>query len=132
VLQDGRVLPLTALQGRRLVAFCGIGMPEDFHRMLQRLGVVVAAFRPFPDHHPYTHRELEDLSRTARQLGAEALVTTEKDGVRLRGLRPCPWPVWTVHIQCRIAGRRVAWEAGILGVMGRSAAGPCGLGDGEG
>jgi tetraacyldisaccharide 4'-kinase len=122
LLQDGRMLPLAAFQGRRLVAFCGIGMPEDFHHMLQRLGVVVVAFRPFPDHHPYTHRELADLCRTARQLGAEALVTTEKDGVRLRGLGLCPWPVWAVQIQCRIVNQRATWKAYILGVAGGSAA----------
>jgi tetraacyldisaccharide 4'-kinase len=132
VLQDGRVLPLTALRGRRLVAFCGIAMPEDFHRMLQRLGAVVVAFHPFPDHHPYTRRELEALSRAAGQLGAEVLVTTEKDSMRLRGIGPSRWPVWTVHIQCQIVDRRMAWEACLLGVVGRSAAGTQGSGNGEG
>jgi tetraacyldisaccharide 4'-kinase len=132
VLQDGRVLPPSALRGRRLVAFCGIAMPEDFHRMLQRLGAVVVAFHPFPDHHPYTPRELEALSRTAGQLGAEALVTTEKDSMRLRGIGPSRWPVWTVHIQCQIVDRSAAWEACLLSVMGRSAAGTQGSGNGEG
>jgi tetraacyldisaccharide 4'-kinase len=129
LLHAGGEQPLTALNGRRLVAFCGIGMPEDFHRMLRHLGVEFAAFRPFPDHHPYTHRELEDLSTLARQLGAAGLVTTEKDAVRLQGLQPCEWPVWIVHIQCRIVDRKTAWDACILGVTGRSRPDPPALGN---
>jgi tetraacyldisaccharide 4'-kinase len=131
LLHAARVQPLATLIGRRLVAFCGIGMPGDFHQMLQRLGAVIVAFRPFPDHHPYTHQELEDLSCMARQLGAEGLVTTEKDGVRLQGLRPCERPVWIVHIECQIVDRKAAWDARILGVIGRSIADTPASGNGE-
>jgi tetraacyldisaccharide 4'-kinase len=129
LLHSGGEQSLSALNGRRLVAFCGIGMPKDFHQMLRQLGAEVAAFRPFPDHHPYTRRELEDLSILARQLGAAGLVTTEKDAVRLQGLPPCEWPVWIVHIQCRIVDRKAAWDACILGVTGRCRPDPPALGN---
>lgn len=71
-----------ALQGRRVLAFAGIGRPEKFFATLRAIGAAVAVARPFPDHHRYTPQE-------ARALIAEAsandlvLVTTEKDQVRL-------------------------------------------------
>jgi tetraacyldisaccharide 4'-kinase len=43
---------------------------------------VIAATRPFPDHHPYRRGELATLAAEAQRLGAD-LVTTEKDAARL-------------------------------------------------
>ena len=116
-LPDGRVLPLAALDGRRVLAFCGIGGPESFRRTLHRLGAVVVAFVTFPDHHPYTHSELADLIRAAEDHGAEVLVTTEKDSMRLRRLQPLPWQVWELQIRSKVVDQNPAWEAQILGVL---------------
>jgi tetraacyldisaccharide 4'-kinase len=66
------------------VAFCGIGNPAAFLRDLEEEGIEVAAARAFPDHHPYTPRELRGLAKLAGKHGA-ALVTTEKDLVRVPG-----------------------------------------------
>ncbi|MBI3326500.1 MAG: tetraacyldisaccharide 4'-kinase [Nitrospinae bacterium] len=114
VLQDGGTLPLASLKDRRILAFCGIGAPESFRRTLNRLGATVVAFLSFPDHHPYTQPELDDLARTAAAHGAEALVTTEKDGIRLRRLLPLPWQVWELRIRATIMGQGPAWEACLL------------------
>jgi len=116
-LADGRVLPLAALNGRRVLAFCGIGGPESFRRTLHRLGAVVVAFVTFPDHHPYTHPELADLSRMAEEHGTEVLVTTEKDSIRLRRLQPWPRQVWELQILSRVVDQHPAWEAHVLGVL---------------
>lgn len=79
----GRSVPLAALRGKRMCAFAGIGRPEAFRRSLAEVGVEIVSFRAFPDHHPYRPSDLEALRRLARQSGAEGIVTTEKDGVRL-------------------------------------------------
>jgi tetraacyldisaccharide 4'-kinase len=68
--------------GEPFVAFCGIARPERFFESLK--GLDVAAEIPFADHHPYTPEDLAALARRARAYGAEALVTTAKDAVRLR------------------------------------------------
>ncbi len=121
-LPDGRVLPLAALNGRRVLAFCGIGGPESFRRTLQRLGVVVVAFVAFPDHHPYTCLELADLIRMAEEHRAEVLVTTEKDSIRLRRLQPWRWQVWELQIRCKVVDHAPAWEAQLLGALAAPAA----------
>lgn len=68
--------------GRRVLAFAGIGRPEKFFATLAEAGADLAATRSFPDHHPYRPADLHRLAAEARHLGA-ALVTTEKDSVRL-------------------------------------------------
>lgn len=76
---------LQALQGRRVLAFAGIGDPGRFFRTLRNAGVDVAAEKAFGDHHPYTPVEIEALVAQARGEGL-TLVTTEKDLVKLRGM----------------------------------------------
>jgi tetraacyldisaccharide 4'-kinase len=76
---------LAALQGRRVLAFAGIGDPGRFFRTLRSVGVDVAAEKAFPDHHPYTADDIATLVAQA-QREALTLVTTEKDMVKLRGL----------------------------------------------
>jgi tetraacyldisaccharide 4'-kinase len=73
---------IAALAGRKIVAFAGIALPDKFFDPLRRAGAILAAARPFPDHHAYTARELDILLREARDHQA-TLVTTPKDAVRL-------------------------------------------------
>jgi tetraacyldisaccharide 4'-kinase len=73
---------IDALVGRTILAFAGLAIPEKFFGPLHQTGAIVAATRPFPDHHPYTAHDLEALQREASALDA-MLVTTPKDAVRL-------------------------------------------------
>ncbi|MGH9433624.1 MAG: tetraacyldisaccharide 4'-kinase, partial [Terriglobia bacterium] len=85
---SGAALAAEAGHGRQAYAFCGIGNPQAFIKDLSRWGLNVIATQKFPDHHVYSDRELTKLSRVARQSGAGALVTTEKDLMNLpRGWR---------------------------------------------
>jgi tetraacyldisaccharide 4'-kinase len=114
VLQDGRILPLASLNQRRVVAFCGIGTPTRFRRMLDDLGAMVIAFRAFPDHYPYTRTDFRALTRLAEAHGAEAMLTTEKDGIRLQRLLPLDWPVWQLRIRARVVNEGSTWESCLL------------------
>jgi tetraacyldisaccharide 4'-kinase len=59
-----------------VVAFAGIARPDRFFATLEGLGVRMSKRIPFRDHHTYTP---PDIAR----LGVGALVTTEKDAVRI-------------------------------------------------
>jgi tetraacyldisaccharide 4'-kinase len=115
VLADGRSLPLTSIRRRRVMAFCGIGTPERFQQTLQRLEAKVVACEAFPDHHPFTRSELDHLVEAARRHGAEVLITTEKDGVRLRKHLPLPEHLWALRIRTRIMAHTDIWKACLLG-----------------
>ncbi len=69
-------------QGRKVLAFAGIGRPEKFFASLAAAGADIAATRAFDDHAEYPPAILQRLAREAKDLGAQ-LVTTEKDAVRL-------------------------------------------------
>ena len=71
-----------ALQGKRALAFAGVGDPARFFRTLRACGIDVAAERAFPDHHPFSESEIETLIAHASR-EALTLVTTEKDMARL-------------------------------------------------
>lgn len=66
-----------------VAAFCGIAHPEPFFAGLGAAGVKVVACLPFADHHRYTARDLDRLLALARKNSASALITTEKDWVRM-------------------------------------------------
>jgi tetraacyldisaccharide 4'-kinase len=116
-LTDGHTLPLTALKGQRLVAFCGIGRPEHFRQTLERLEAEIMAFVAFPDHHRYTRAEIEQMALMVRQHHAEILVTTEKDGVRLRRLQPLLGQLWELRIRATIVEREAAWTSCLLDMI---------------
>jgi tetraacyldisaccharide 4'-kinase len=100
---DGEALPLDALHGRPVAAFCGIGNPEAFRRTLQQLGADVRAFRTFPDHHPYSRPDVESLRGWARGLDPAALVvTTQKDLVKLRLGRLADRPLVALRIRLNV------------------------------
>ncbi len=75
-------IPADFLRQEKFLAFAGIGRPEKFYDLCRREGLALAGTHDFPDHHPFSLRELEQLESQARKLGAK-LLTTEKDFVRL-------------------------------------------------
>jgi tetraacyldisaccharide 4'-kinase len=89
-----------ALVGRRALAFAGIASPAKFFATLAEAGVVLAGRVPFPDHHPYTGRELDRLFDQAVRLDALP-VTTAKDAVRLPP---------AARGQVRVATVGLAWD----------------------
>jgi tetraacyldisaccharide-1-P 4'-kinase len=57
--------------------------------------------RAFPDHHAYTQADIDGLHHTAAAMGADSLVTTAKDAVKLNGLKfelPCYVAIGEVEI----------------------------------
>lgn len=73
-------------------AFCGLGNPSNFFRQLEKEGLELAGRKTYSDHHFYTAKDVADIERRARSVGAEFLITTVKDAVRLVGMKvemPC-------------------------------------------
>lgn len=75
-----------ALRGRRVFAFCGIAHPESFMRSLSSLGIDLAGFKAYRDHHFYTQSDLDRLARQGREQRCDLMLTTEKDMVKLKEL----------------------------------------------
>ncbi len=75
------LLPHMPLE-QKLVAFAGLGRPEQFFQALRLAGLNIMESYGFADHHPYTLAEAQHLRAAARHHGAR-LITTAKDVVRL-------------------------------------------------
>ncbi len=68
---------------RRVIILAAIARPERFVNAVRTLGYSVAGEITFRDHHWFTMSELERVQQQAREAGAEAILTTEKDAVRM-------------------------------------------------
>lgn len=71
------------LRGRKVCAFSALGNPEAFPSTLRALGAQLLHHEAFRDHHWYRAEELAAIARKAEAIGAEAVVTTEKDAVKI-------------------------------------------------
>jgi tetraacyldisaccharide 4'-kinase len=98
------------LAGRRLVAFAGLASPEGFPRTLEKLSVDVAHFETFVDHYWYTAADLAALDARAAALGAEGMVTTEKDWVRLRDVARPRRPIHVLSVRLELLDGVDAWQ----------------------
>lgn len=74
---------LDYLSGKSVYAFAGIARPEAFYSTLESLGAKVSGVMNFADHHVYGSADLARLAEAARRAGAEMLVCTAKDAVKL-------------------------------------------------
>lgn len=69
-------------------AFCGIGDPDSFGSLLESEGWNLVGLTKYRDHHRYSAQDLDDLNQTARAGGANYLVCTAKDAVKIEALEP--------------------------------------------
>jgi tetraacyldisaccharide 4'-kinase len=106
---DGKELPPGELKGRRAFAFCGIGNPRGFEDQIRSLASTLAGRRWFPDHHDYTAPDFAALRTAARDAGADVMVTTEKDWVKLAPLAATApddgaLPIWRLDVEAQFRG----------------------------
>ena len=71
------------LVGRKIGAFCAIGSPHHFYSLLREQGADLVATKSFADHHIFAREEVEQFLSYAKNAGAETVMTTAKDSVRL-------------------------------------------------
>lgn len=68
-------------------AFCGIASPHRFKNSFKKQFPEGRFLHGFPDHHDYSAEDLCKLEEEAASCGSNALLTTQKDIVKLRGLK---------------------------------------------
>lgn len=133
---QGEDLPLEAIPGRTVFAFCGIGNPQGFVRTVNSLekgpsrsvslstqvrlsesigesrdAALASRVRVFADHHHYTDRDLDVVAEAASRTRAEIVLTTLKDFVKLR---PQAWhgpPLYAVDIGVEFLSGRSLLES---------------------
>ena len=79
-LSEGGTIPV--------YGFCGIAQPQSFQNTLKKSHMNLVGFQSFDDHHAYSVHDIKSLCKNGVSSGAEALITTEKDLVKIRDLFP--------------------------------------------
>lgn len=88
---------------QRVAGFCGIANPQSFFDQLDDAGFQSVLNKPFSDHHRYTQSEIDSFCWKAKESGAQALITTAKDAVKLLPLN-FELPCYVLHIEVSIEG----------------------------
>ncbi len=86
----------------KAAAFCGVGNPESFRRLLERLDIPLVDWVKFDDHHRYRPQEVKWMAAQARERGAGALITTAKDAVNLceeASELAAPLPIYWLEVE---------------------------------
>ena len=86
---------------KRGFAFSGIARNDDFRNTVESFKCKVTGFSGFPDHHQYSDRELGEIVKSAMDLSADFIFTTEKDYVRIA--HKIKWPIHLVIIGIEIS-----------------------------
>jgi tetraacyldisaccharide 4'-kinase len=109
VSRDER-LPLDHLQDLYIASLCGIAAPESFESGLRRLGAKIELSRHFADHHRYTEKELQTFLQRCVKRDVQAIITTEKDAVRLPKIDPLPVSIYYLRVEIEILTGHETWD----------------------
>jgi tetraacyldisaccharide 4'-kinase len=91
-------LPGELYDGRRVVAVSGIARPERFSASLRTLHVDVASSLPYPDHRRYGPVDVREIRGAMARAGADSIVTTAKDAVKLEAFAELAERIYVVDL----------------------------------
>lgn len=90
------------VKNQKALAFCALGNPENFFEQLRRENFNLISTEAFPDHHFYTQKDIAKIEAAAKAAGAEILLTTAKDGVKLKNS--------SFETPCRVVENKLFFE----------------------
>ena len=100
-----RVLPFgdeVPQQPRRVVTVAAIARPERFVHSVRTLGYEVIQEFTFRDHHWFSVADVRRIEEAARATNADAILTTEKDAVRLERVMRDAAPIMFLPIGTQV------------------------------
>ncbi|MBE6370757.1 MAG: tetraacyldisaccharide 4'-kinase [Lentisphaerae bacterium] len=102
VYQKGARLPLDYLKGKKVASISAIANPASFNAFLSELGSNIVEEIHYADHHRYRQQEMIDFINAAKAAGADMIMTTEKDAVRMPRLDRRDIPILFLRVQIDI------------------------------
>jgi len=79
---DYNPININEFKNKKIISFAGIGNPVNFFELLEKNEINALEQISFGDHYNYSKKELDDLTKKAKDKNA-ALLTTEKDYLRI-------------------------------------------------
>jgi tetraacyldisaccharide 4'-kinase len=85
-LQSGEKISPEKLKDRKVFGFCALGNPGSFRNTVAATGSVITGFMTYRDHYRFSGEDMVKIKEEALKSGAEWIVTTEKDMIKIRDL----------------------------------------------
>ncbi len=98
-IETGEMYETNQFTGWNAAVVCGIGNPQAFADDILQVGINIVSENFFPDHHAFTEQDLDRVTHAAQDAGADLIITTEKDAVRLEGLKHGAVPVYAAQLE---------------------------------
>ena len=96
--------------------FCGIASPRGFEQIIDRMSGELRFRRRFLDHHRYEAEELDRMFQQAKNSGADIMVTTEKDAVRIPVSYKPILPLFYVRMEIEIVEGFEDFQEAVAGI----------------
>jgi len=103
-IRTGDFVPLDERAFAKVTAFCAIAVPYAFFKTLEDAGFQISLRKVFRDHHQYSKAEIEKIALEAESQNAHALITTQKDGVKIdrNWLNGIKLDLWELEVSSKI------------------------------
>lgn len=98
-LSSGESYETSEFAGWNVAVLSAIGNPQAFADDVLQAGINIVSENFFRDHHVFTQQDFDRVLQAARDSGADAIVTTEKDAVRLEGVELGDFPSYAAKLQ---------------------------------
>jgi tetraacyldisaccharide 4'-kinase len=108
-IRDIKGQSLSSFQGKKVGLFCGIAHPEYFRKTVEQQGCEVVAEYHLADHDELSVKSLELFSQSSLKKGAEWLVCTEKDRVKLKDAVSYSLPVAWFQMDLDVVEGKEIW-----------------------
>ncbi len=110
VFKRGQRFALEQLKGKKIASLSAIANPASFNQFLLDQGADIVAERHYADHHRYRQQEMIDFVNIAKKNGAEYILTTEKDAVRMPRLDRRDIPFYFLRIEIDILSGQESFD----------------------
>jgi tetraacyldisaccharide 4'-kinase len=106
---NGKIFGLERLRDSSAGVLSAIADNKGFSASLHQLGARILATSAHFDHHHWRENEVRQFALQAHAKGALALITTEKDAVKLSAAWCAPLPLWSLVIEVEVEEDELLW-----------------------
>lgn len=111
-------LPIPSLEGKKVGIFCGIAHPDYFENTVKGLQAQVVKSFVVADHMEYDTDALQLFAEKCAEEGADCMICTEKDRVKLVESLTLPLPVYWVKMGLKFVEGEAQWQSFVERVKG--------------
>ncbi len=100
-----------SIAGQAVGVFCALGRPEHFFRAVEQFPCHIVARKILRDHDALTEKDVRAFAALSLQKGAQALVCSAKDAVKLSSSLHVDLPLVVLDVEVEILKSHLYWDA---------------------